>query len=255
MKLGAALVLAGAIVLAEASPAAAQARIDPNAPAEALEAIKMLTKDPEIIAGFEDLMTGVGHIQKADFPAAEKVFKRSIAVLEKHFPDTPYPGMVNGLLATVYIGMGDPARAEPRVELFLRAARMEKIVVRLNGMVVEMKLEEELRSFNLGMALSLKGMMLERRGDYAGAEAVYRESLALWRKLFPKDKFPDGHFMIIGTLANLAKVAALRGDYDAAERHADEAVAALKPFFEMKPVLGLDVTVAAAALANLAAGE
>jgi hypothetical protein len=50
------------------------------------------------------------------------------------------------------------------------------------------------------------GNLLQDRGDLPGAQALYREALAMRRQLFPVERFPAGHPELAINLNNLASV-------------------------------------------------
>jgi tetratricopeptide (TPR) repeat protein len=61
------------------------------------------------------------------------------------------------------------------------------------------------------------GLLLQARRDYAGAAKLLREGLALYRKLYPKDKYPDGSWELANSLNNVGGLLADGGDFAGAE--------------------------------------
>jgi CHAT domain-containing protein/tetratricopeptide (TPR) repeat protein len=76
-------------------------------------------------------------------------------------------------------------------------------------------------------ALSLNGLGLlhHDRGEYARAEEAVREAVAVWRRLYPADKFPDGHLRLATGLNDLGILLMYCGEHARAEEALREAVA------------------------------
>ncbi len=238
------------------SRAAAQTpELDIEAAKKTLDEVKKHIKEPELLRAFEDLELALEHLKKVEYQQAATCTLRARAAFEKFIPIPVLLGQFDAILAITYIGMGDPVRAEPRAAFALRTARemMASPSFKLGTLEFKSDLTKQQLAFSLAMALNISGMFSERRGDYAEAETVYREALALWREQYPKKDYPNGHFVIVGTLANLAKVVTLRGDYAAAEVYATEAVGELKPYLEMKGVPSFGALANASAMSTLAA--
>ena len=64
-----------------------------------------------------------------------------------------------------------------------------------------------------GTSMNDLGQLLRERGDLAQAEALFRENVAITRKVLPGD-----HPNVATSLTNLAQVLNLRGDYDTAPK-------------------------------------
>jgi tetratricopeptide (TPR) repeat protein len=82
-------------------------------------------------------------------------------------------------------------------------------------------------SESVWQALSLNnlGLLLQYRGEYAGAEPLYREALAMFRKLYLTDQYPQGHPVLARSLSNLGELLKDRGDSAGAEPLLREALA------------------------------
>src|SRR5262249_17761735 len=61
------------------------------------------------------------------------------------------------------------------------------------------------------------GVLLRDRGEYAQAEPLLQEALAMDRRLYPKERFPDGHPRLATSLNNLGSLLRARGDHVRAE--------------------------------------
>ena len=68
------------------------------------------------------------------------------------------------------------------------------------------------------------GGLLQARGEYAQAEPYYREALAMNGKLYPADRYPDGHPELASSLNNLGLLLHC-GDYAQAEQSYRDALA------------------------------
>jgi CHAT domain-containing protein/tetratricopeptide (TPR) repeat protein len=69
----------------------------------------------------------------------------------------------------------------------------------------------------LATALNNLGAVLCDRGDYAGAEGFYRRALAMCEKLYPRERYPQGHPDLALCLNNLGLLLSDRGDDSRAE--------------------------------------
>jgi CHAT domain-containing protein len=69
------------------------------------------------------------------------------------------------------------------------------------------------------------GSLLEARGEYARAEAFFREALAMVRSLYPRAQFPDGHPLLARILNRLGFLQQARGDYSQATEATAESLA------------------------------
>lgn len=251
-----ALLLCAAVVLVWPSRADAQTpELDLEAAKKTLAEFKKQIKEPELLRAFDDLERGFEHLRKSEFEPAVACALRARGAFEKFIPIDALLGQIDGVLAITYLAAGDVARAEPRAEAFLRSARQmsESKTFKFGTLEIRADLPKKDVDLALGLALNLWGMLLERRGDYAEAEKVYREALSLWEKQFlPKD-FPDGHYAITAAQANIAKVATLRGDYKTGEEYANKALNEPKPFTERGQLASFGELPAASALSTLAA--
>ncbi len=72
--------------------------------------------------------------------------------------------------------------------------------------------------------LNRQGSLSRARGDLAGAEAHFREALGLWRKLYPPERYPDGHRNLATGLSNLGGIHRELGNLPAADECYREAV-------------------------------
>jgi CHAT domain-containing protein len=70
---------------------------------------------------------------------------------------------------------------------------------------------------DLALILNNLANLLQARGDYAGAEPLYREALEMNRALYPKEKYPQGHLDLARSFHNLGILLQARGDYAGAE--------------------------------------
>lgn len=68
------------------------------------------------------------------------------------------------------------------------------------------------------------GILLERQGEYARAEAYYREALASRRVLYPTSVYPRGSTPLAGSIGNLAYLLQSLGRFDEAEPYYREAL-------------------------------
>jgi CHAT domain-containing protein len=224
---------------------------DPRVPAEALETLRKTIRDPELFGALDDIKKASEHYHKAEYDKAEQYDLKALAVLEKRAPASALSGMAHGLLAIHYINLGDSVRAEPHARLYLRYARTIPKSIQIAGVTFIPQMEESLLEVNRALALLVMGLLLERRGEYAEAEKLDRESLAIWRRQFPKKSYPNGHFTIVVALTKIAEAAAMRGDYEAARDAAADAVAELNPFLAGKEVPAHDMLSVANALSTL----
>jgi hypothetical protein len=67
--------------------------------------------------------------------------------------------------------------------------------------------------------------VLNSQGDYTKAEPYYRDALAMYQALFPKDRYPQGHPALALSLNNLGALLLARGEYAKAEAYWREALA------------------------------
>ena len=61
------------------------------------------------------------------------------------------------------------------------------------------------------------GMLLQHQGEYGKAEPFLRDCLDMRKKLYPPDKYPNGHSRLASSLNNLGLVLQERGEYGKAE--------------------------------------
>ena len=54
-----------------------------------------------------------------------------------------------------------------------------------------------------GQSLNNLGFLLQDRGEYGKAEPYYRDALEMYRRLYPAEKYPDGHPDLAASLNNL----------------------------------------------------
>ncbi len=66
--------------------------------------------------------------------------------------------------------------------------------------------------------------LLYNRGEYGEAEPYYRGALDMRRKLYPPEKYPDGHPQLAASLKNLGGLLDDRGEYGKAERYYRDAL-------------------------------
>src|SRR5262245_41753952 len=66
-------------------------------------------------------------------------------------------------------------------------------------------------------ALSERAVALYRDGKYAEATELQRQALAMYRKHYPKERYPQGHPDLARSLNNLAFLHKSRGEYGKAE--------------------------------------
>jgi CHAT domain-containing protein len=64
-----------------------------------------------------------------------------------------------------------------------------------------------------------------QRADYPGTTELLRETLAARHRLFPPDKYPDGHADLAANLKNMGRLLLLQGDYAGAEPYLRDALA------------------------------
>jgi CHAT domain-containing protein len=65
--------------------------------------------------------------------------------------------------------------------------------------------------------LHTEGERLYAAGDYAKARASFREALAMYRALYPKERYPQGHANLATCINNLAVAHKVAGEYGQAE--------------------------------------
>jgi CHAT domain-containing protein len=73
--------------------------------------------------------------------------------------------------------------------------------------------------------LNAEGLRCYQRGDFASALAPLREGLAIGRKLYPPERYPQGHPNLAGSLNNLGELHRVAGDLTKAEPLLREALA------------------------------
>src|SRR5262249_27904849 len=72
---------------------------------------------------------------------------------------------------------------------------------------------------------------LEAVGEYTQAESVYRDALAMKKKLYPTDKYPEGHPDLAASLNNLGALLWARGAYARAESMHRDALAMTRKLY------------------------
>jgi CHAT domain-containing protein/Tfp pilus assembly protein PilF len=74
-------------------------------------------------------------------------------------------------------------------------------------------------------SLNNLGVLLHDRGEYARAAEVVREAVAVWRRLYPTEKYSDGHLRLATSLNTLGMLLVYCGEHAGAEEALREAVA------------------------------
>ncbi len=82
-------------------------------------------------------------------------------------------------------------------------------------------------------AKELNDQLLQQyqRGDYAAATKLAEETLTLRRKIYPKDRYPQGHVLLAQSLNNLGGMYQMRGEYAKAEPFAREALSMYRALY------------------------
>ena len=80
-------------------------------------------------------------------------------------------------------------------------------------------------------SLNELGVLLLARSNYAGAEPVLRDAMVMCQKLYPKDKYPQGHHEVASSLISLGKLLRNRGDSAGAEPLFREALAMCRKLY------------------------
>jgi CHAT domain-containing protein len=79
--------------------------------------------------------------------------------------------------------------------------------------------------------LSREGARQYQAGDYAKAKELLREALAIYRALYPKEKYPQGHPDLAVSLGNLGDLHRFGGEYAKAEPLLKEALAMFRAMY------------------------
>src|SRR5438105_812442 len=117
-----------------------------------------------------------------------------------------YGLLLPALLATVGAAWADDLTAEQRKQLQKKSDELFAEVDRLYQRGEYPKAVEVMREM----------LAIDRRLS-SKAEPALRESLEMHRRLFPREKFPDGHRQLATCLDAVGRVLQMRGEYARAE--------------------------------------
>jgi len=75
-------------------------------------------------------------------------------------------------------------------------------------------------------------LLLQDQGEYAKADPYHRDALAMYRSLYPKDRYPQGHPDLAQSLNNLGFLLQVQGEYAKAEPYYRDALAMQQLHFD-----------------------
>ena len=159
-------------------------------------------------------------LEQEDFPAAESLARAALATRRRHFPDgdteltTPLV-----VLGDVLRLIGRPKEAEP---FLLEAVSIQRA-------------QRPILPLRLALTVNKLGHVHLARGEYAAAESLYREALALRRSALPENH-PDVALMYV----NLGLALHGRGDTAAEGLVRRGLEAKLRVFGDAHPEVALD---------------
>jgi CHAT domain-containing protein len=197
----------------------------------------------------ESLMNmGVVLRDLGEYSKAQPLYARSLAMYERVLPDDD-PDRATALnnMGMWYQTVGDYGTALPYYERALEMRqrlrerdqspeRTEQLASSLNSLGALLKARGE---YDRGIALYKQALELREglyRGDhprlvsslnnlagplrdlerYKEATAYQERALAMCRRLFPQERFPQGHELLAANLTNMGKLLQVQGDYDGA---------------------------------------
>jgi len=108
-----------------------------------------------------------------------------------------------GWLVAVLVGLGPALGAEPPAELRPQQRK---------------ELEDRSK------ALNQRAWELYQRGQYAPATDLLRQALAMRQKLYPRERYPQGHPLLAQSLNSLGSLLQAQGEYASAEPLVRDAV-------------------------------
>ncbi|MBX3393876.1 MAG: serine/threonine protein kinase [Phycisphaerae bacterium] len=161
------------------------------------------TDSPDIEAEMR-LTIGEAYSRIGRYDEAMRHFNRALEINQNLTPgDSAYTAESKSLLAGLYGEIGNLEEAD-----------------RQSLDAVEMFRRLEDHSWIYGAALNTRGIILLKRADYAGAEAVFRECMEVWRVLHG-----DRHVEVAGMMQNLGAVYMALGRRADAESMLEQSVA------------------------------
>lgn len=184
---------------------------------------------PEIVAA----LNNVAHVlnDQGELTASVGYYERAHAMQQALYPAAEFESghpelIISGLnLAKALIDVGRVKEGQSQLESALRIARHFFQNSQSSG-----------THPHVTVAMNLAAVELRSRGRFDEARAVWQETLAIQLRQYPEADYPQGHPWLALTLFNLGELETAAGNYEAAHKHLDRALAMVSVMHLREPI-------------------